>query len=114
MGNREKIVESINVHSIDSILRKEIMKGIADSMSEGEKIESVKAAALATAEMMHKRPKLLRGTLYNYFIIDSIRVILGDISKKEKEQIIKKMMMDDTFCEDFVKNVDKLVGKTYE
>ena len=114
MRSREKIVESINAHSIDLILRKGIMKGAVDSMSEGEKFKSVKAAVLAAAKMMHEEPELLKGALYNYFIIDSIQVILGDISKKEKEQIIKKMMMDDAFCEDFVKSVDKLVGKAYE
>lgn len=114
MRSREKIVESINAHSIDLILRKGIMKGAVDSMSEGEKFKSVKAAVLAAAEMMYEEAELLRGALYNYFIIDSIQVILGDISKKEKEQIIKKMMMDDAFCEDFVKSVDKLVGKAYE
>ena len=111
MGNREKIAESINAHSVNAILRKALMKDIADKLSEDEKIGMIKSATIASAEMMNKEAKILRGALYNLLVMDSINVVLGASSESEKERIISKMMKDDMFCEDFVKSVEKIVGR---
>lgn len=112
MENREKIVESINAHSVNVILRKALMKDIADKLNEDEKIGMIKSATIASAEMMNKEAKILRGALYNLLVMDSINVVLGGASpESEKERIISKMMKDDMFCEDFVKSVEKIVGR---
>ena len=111
MGNREKIAQSINAHSVNVISRKALMKDIADKLSEDEKIGMIKSATIASAEMMNKEAKILRGALYNLLVMDSINVVLGASSESEKERIISKMMKDDMFCEDFVKSVEKIVGR---
>lgn len=111
MRSREKIVESINAHSVNAILRKALMKDIADKLSEDEKIGMIKSATIASAEMMNKEAKILRGALYNLLVMDSINVVLGASSESEKERIISKMMKDDMFCEDFVKSIEKIVGR---
>ena len=111
MGNREKIAEAINAHSVNVILRKALMKDIADRLSEDEKIGMIKSATIAAAEMMNEEAKILRGALYNLLVMDSINVVLGASSESEKERIISKMMKDDMFCEDLCKEHRKDRGE---
>lgn len=85
------------------------MNGVLDTMSEDEKAKAVKAGVIATAKMMRDNHELIRGHLYNYLIVDSISVVLGDVSKSEKAMIIKKIMDDEKFCEDFEKSVDEVI-----
>lgn len=109
MEIKEKIKDSINEYSLNNLLRRGVMNGISGTMSDEEKAKAVKAGVIAAAKMMREHHDLIRGHLYNYLIVDSISVVLGDVPKNEKAMIIKKIMDDEKFCEDFEKSVDEII-----